>query len=684
MSGDNPHRASQPSRWLIFAILLGLYLTFRGYHSFDGDQAYRLPLLLHRQDPKLYAGDPFVTAVDAFNPHSGWLLVLDLVTRPLGVSAGLFLIFALTFGATCLGIDRLARGVWPQLGPVAGLVAIVLVLAAKAGNIGTNHIFEAMVLDRQVAFALGWMALAQLAIQPDRGRPLVMAAIGVATLVHPSAGLQLALVLSASSAAWCVLQRWTEVSYRNAFLWIAGLAAAVIPGAVLNLGAGPRLMGEMPASDFWLLSVELQSPQHMLPHLWRMPQWLAVMSYLALAALAVSHLKIGRSVGPECNDHNASIPFAWPAARARLLITLALIVAGLAVAWYLIEMRHIVQATVFQPFRMATMGRGIALLLMAGRVVNLWRAGRWLPRMRAILLAVSVIGDWLMVVVTLAELAASVVEAARSRLTPVSAWQAVDAVVFVVMLGVGLNFLGHHDTEYGHLPLLAAIGVGVASGLPGIRQSPAFTVRATWTWTRARWRASMAVAWAVPVAALVAAAVPLDHELARSGLVRGLIGRCRFAPVPADDVERLALWCRDHTPTTARFIGPPGPKTFRLWSQRSLAFNRSSSPYHATGLADWFGRFQDHVAFRGDVESFVHSYLGDRHGFEARYDQLADTELVALALRQGASFVVARAPRQSQGRGAIPRLDSPLELLHVEGRCAVYRVRPELLVQRQR
>ena len=137
---------------------------------------------------------------------------------------------------------------------------------------------------------------------------------------------------------------------------------------------------------------------------------------------------------------------------SRLLTTLALIVAGLAVAWYLIEKRHIVQATVFQPFRMATMGRGIALLLMAGRVVNLWRVGRWLPRMRAILLAVSVIGDWLMVVVTLAELAASAAEAVRSRLTPVSAWQAVDAVVFIVMLGLGLNFLGHHDTEYGHLP----------------------------------------------------------------------------------------------------------------------------------------------------------------------------------------------------------------------------------------
>ena len=162
MSGDNCPRTGQPPGWLVYAILLGLYLSARGYHSFDGDQAYRIPLLLHQQDPKLYAGDPFIQAIDAFNPHRGWLLVLDLVTRPLGLSFGLFLLFVLTFAATCLGLDRLARGIWPKLPPGTGLAAVALVLAAKAGNIGTNHIFEAMVLDRQIAFALGWLALAQL------------------------------------------------------------------------------------------------------------------------------------------------------------------------------------------------------------------------------------------------------------------------------------------------------------------------------------------------------------------------------------------------------------------------------------------------------------------------------------------------------------------------------------------
>ena len=47
-------------------------------------------------------------------------------------------------------------------------VAITLLLVAKAGNIGTNHLFEAMVLDRLMTLALGWLALALL-VDPARG-----------------------------------------------------------------------------------------------------------------------------------------------------------------------------------------------------------------------------------------------------------------------------------------------------------------------------------------------------------------------------------------------------------------------------------------------------------------------------------------------------------------------------------
>jgi hypothetical protein len=395
------------------------------------------------------------------------------------------------------------------------------------------------------------------------------------------------------------------------------------------------------------------------------------------------------------------------------------------------------------------------------------------------LITVAFTGDWLLVVVCLAELAVSAAEAMRTRLPWCAGWRFVDPLVLLAMIALGINFLGHHDTEYGHIPLLAALALGLMLGLVGrarkrggvaVEDSEAarllipplakgglgggrlgitnhMEVRAKlalsaskrgvqvfhgtrlhppWPPLRnggkenafaeenayatpasgetvnprrsrrhaarpplhkgrkAMLASALAVAWVVPLASLLAAAVPRDHAVSRHPLVRGLIARCRFAAVPADDIERLGVWCRDHTPETARFIGPPGPKTFRLWSRRSLAFNRAASPYHADGLADWFARFQDHVDFHGSPAEFVRSYVGNRHGFEARYEAQSDADRAALAIRQGATYVVAAAPGVTAQNAAISRSTGPLDLLHVEGRYAVYRVNPDRLVQRQR
>ena len=134
----------------------------------------------------------------------------------------------------------------PRHGPHVGLVAIGLVLAAKAGNIGTNHLFEAMVLDRLMAFALGWLALAQLVVQPDRGRWLVMAAIGGATLIHPSVGLQLALRAGRELDGLVPagpMRR--EVSLRTA---LPGLSSAwrspSFPGLAINLAVRIGIAGD--------------------------------------------------------------------------------------------------------------------------------------------------------------------------------------------------------------------------------------------------------------------------------------------------------------------------------------------------------------------------------------------------------------------------------------------------------
>jgi hypothetical protein len=254
----------------------------------------------------------------------------------------------------------------------------------------------------------------------------------------------------------------------------------------------------------------------------------------------------------------------------------------------------------------------------------------------------------------------------------------------LLVLGIGIRFLSMHDTESGQVPLLLVLilmSVMAWIGWPGIENRAL-----NWVCSRKKGSILVGAAWTVPILAIIAAMVPASHPLSRRPEMHALIERCRFLETPDDDLERLAVWCRDHTPEASRFIGPPGPKTFRLWSRRSLAFNRASSPYHASGLADWFARFRDHVGFSGSASEFVRRYTRDRHGVESRYQAMSPTERTQLAIRQGATYVIAAAPSRHE-----PRYEpGPLELLHAEGRYAVYRVHADQLAgsapgdQRQR
>jgi hypothetical protein len=635
---------SRPGRWVITLLILGLYLTLRGYHSLDGDQAYRLPLLLHRQDPALYATDPFVRAFDAFNPHHGSLLVLDGAARLLGLPGGLLFLFILTFLATCRGIDILARAVWRASGYAVGWVAIALVLVAKAGNIGTNHLFEAMLLDRLMALALGWLAIASIVSEPGPRSWRAALPIGLATVIHPSMGLQLALVIIGSWIAWSLMRGSSEVGPSVAARGAFAFGLAVLPGLAINLSQGGtnHLLQGLSPEDLWTLAVELQGPQHMLPHLWRMPQWLAWGCYPLLAVLSLAPTR------------SVSRSELWSPARFRLVLMLAVILLGLGAAWVAIERWHHLRITLFQPFRMATLARGLCLVLIAGRLVRLWNSGTAPGRVRAVSIVAGLSGDWSFVVVTLVELGVTIAGRLSEKIgrkTP--------GLVFAGLMACGLTFLARHDTASGHGVLVAALGTGLLlHGLDVAGRMP----------TPGRWKARLAAAWTVPVLALMAGLVPEEQPLARTSVVRALVQHCRFAPRPVTDVERLADWCRTNTPITSRFVGPPGPKTLRLWSRRSLAFNRAGSPYHAAGLADWFARFQDHVDLHEPPAEFVRSYLSGRHGLEERFDRLNDDELAALAFRQGADHIVARSSRGGNGR---------LEELHAEGRYAVYRVRSE-------
>ena len=129
-------------------------------------------------------------------------------------------------------LDRLARSIWPELGPSVGIVAAGLVLAAKAGNIGTNHLFEAMLLDRLIALALGWNALGWLVERPARGIWLAPPALGLASLVHPSLGMQLAMLIGVSLVAWGLRPGVSGVGWRTAMGGSVWLGIALAPGVV--------------------------------------------------------------------------------------------------------------------------------------------------------------------------------------------------------------------------------------------------------------------------------------------------------------------------------------------------------------------------------------------------------------------------------------------------------------------
>jgi hypothetical protein len=648
------------SRGIAYLLILGLYFTFRGYHSLDGDQAYRLPLLLHSQDPALYAADPFVRALDTFNPHRGSLLVLSIPTRGLGLSLGLLVVFVATFLATCRGIDRLASSVWPGAGAGVGLAAVVLVLAAKAGNVGTNHLFEAMVLDRLMALALAWNAFAEVVSDPVRGWRRSALAIGVSALIHPSFGLQIGLVTCGGWAAWAMFPWKTGVSALTAIRAIAATAICLIPGLAYNLLPASSLLDGLPVEDFRILAAELQGPQHMLPHLWRMPQWLAFAGYFLLAGLTLW----------STTNHAGGDDPTPASARVRLTIVLGVVLVWLIAAWVAVEWLQDLRITVFQPFRMATVARGLALVLVAGGLVERWNRGGPGSRLRAVLIAVALAGDWMFVVVATVELVVSLTERISDR---------AGRLFLAGLLGYGLCFLSRHDTESGHWPLIMCLGGFAIVNLCRERAREHFAHLAM---KRVPGKIGIlphgmafCLAWVIPVSALVAGLIPAGHPAGSSRLVRGLVARCRFFEVPVDDVERLAAWCREHTPSNARFIGHPGPKTFRFWSRRSLAFNRAGSPYHAAGLADWFARFQDHVGVHEPPAGFVRAYLAGRHSLEARYDQLDGEALAELAERQGADYVVARSDLASP---------ASLRRLHSEGRYAAYSVIWPLLSQRQR
>ena len=661
VSRAHPEGTPRPvSTFLTLLTAFGLYLTIQGYRSFESDQSYRLPLLLARQDASLYRGDPFIQAFATFNPHEGYLSLLDVASRVLGLPATLFLLFLATFLCTGWAVLRLVRAVWPSAPTATGGVCLLMFLCAKAGNIGTNHLFEPMLLDRLMAFGLGWLAFAELVEGPRRMVVTISALILAARWIHPALGLQLGLVLAGCLAVCCIIPGRVGLVCGRSGLALLTLVAILGPAILDRPRASRLLFAGLPEPVYLTLAAYVQSPQHMIPHLWRDSQIWAWFGFVAIACVSAachacgsSASRRGRTPAPHLHLRTVAGPSAEvedTRARLRLGIMLALLLVGLAGAWFGIERLHHAKLTLFQPFRLATVVRGLCLVFASRHIVWLWDQRTWHHRARAAGLVLGLLGDWSWLVAVTLEFVGMGLERMRvaRRMAP---W------MWLATWLIGIGYLSQHDTEGGALVMALALGVGVAGGV-GLKWGHRLRD------SNGRRQRLCIYANLVPALAILVnlfgSNTPAPWEL-------WLLNRVRVVDRPLDDFERLSVWCRENTPEGALFIGPPGPKDFRLWSRRGLLFNRAGSPYHAAGLAAWADQFCDHVGLPRSPELLAQAYLKDRHGLEARYDHKTSAELASLAAAHGAHFVITR-KRPDAARHA------PLELVHQAGAWQVWRV----------
>ena len=181
-----------------------------------------------------------------------------------------------------------------------------------------------------MAFALGWLALAQVVVAARPG-----AAGGAGGDRRGDARSSLGRFaardgLGASWVVWCLLGRWTEVGLRAALLGLVGLTVAVLPGLAINLGRARRSWARCRADRFLALERRAAKPAAHAAALVA-DAAVAVLRMLSGAGSAYALLDHGRSNrarAEEARDGATNRAFG-PPPRLRLVVTLAVILVGL-------------------------------------------------------------------------------------------------------------------------------------------------------------------------------------------------------------------------------------------------------------------------------------------------------------------------------------------------------------------
>ncbi len=606
------------------ATAVGAVVTLGGYQSRVVDQCYRLPIVARMNDQALYAADPFVRAFDSFNPHWGYGHLLNSLSAVTGLSAALFGLYAATLALSVASLWRIRRALAPAAPPWADWLVVAGFVLCRAGNIGTNHLWEDHLLDRQIGFALLWFALAEWLGGERRRSWSIPVAVGLTAIVHPGLGVLVAALWAGVFIAGLAIG---ETHKRDTMRFLVILALAMIPWAVAYLPQSKTLAEGIDPALFWSLATELQGPQHMRPVHWRESQWWAAFAILAagLGGLALNRREFDR------------------AAVIRASLWAVPIVIGLALTTVLVEIAHSLPVAMAQPFRLATPLRGLCLILLIPHLTALIRSGGVAGAARAGALILCLRGDRAFVAAVAVEFVFIGSSWIFRQFTNPNGKPGYDLATLAVAGILASRWLIRNDTADGEVLLIGGYLTGAAFALIVPRVGPRIAMRfssAPNGIRNARAYRIIAYAWAIPLASAIAGTADPSGD---SSICRALAGRWRIQEIPTSDIERLAVAAREILPADTLVLAPPRDKAFRHWSRRSVVVNVAGSPYQAKALADWAEKLRIVAGEPADLADFARHWPENRVAWETHYEKASTNQLDAWAMRFGAMAIVTRA-----------------------------------------
>ncbi len=241
-------------------------LNVGGYRYGVSDQAFYVPVVLQRLDPRLFPYDaPLLDAQNQLFAFDNWLaplLVLTGVSLPIAFLVSYFVGVSVVYAAA-VSIGRSLYSTWWGVGAFVAALAIRHRIPDTAVNT-----FEPYLHPRQLAFAAGLVAAAIFL----RGRTWVaFAAVAAAFLLHPTTGFWFAVLIGIAALA-------ADREARPQVLALAGGIAAA--GAVLLASTFRDQLVVMDAT--W--SAVLQSKDYLLATQWPLSTWFVNLGFAAIVA----------------------------------------------------------------------------------------------------------------------------------------------------------------------------------------------------------------------------------------------------------------------------------------------------------------------------------------------------------------------------------------------------------------